>query len=335
MSTSNATYPKRLPFFKAGNLTSSDGRAVSFSVADLHAIAKSYEPGRSKAPLVVGHPKLDDPAFGWATSLSVEGDTLMAEVDQVEAQFAQMVNDGRYPNRSACIYLPTTPGNPKPGELYLKHIGFLGAAPPAVVGLPAYTFAADDQALCFSFDNNDFSSPTMEPNTMSDKNPATITPDPAVEFAQRTTALNQRETDLKAREDKLIADQVASERAAAVSFAQGLVQTGKLLPAESDAIVELLVVLPGSDAPVSFAQGGATVSKPAREMLREFLGALPERVKYAEKAKGKVATSAVSFAAPQGTQTDPDRTDVYARAKEIQLKHPDMSFVDAARLAGA
>lgn len=334
MSTSNATSPKRIPFFKAGDLTSSDGRAVSFSVADLHAIAKNYEPSRSKAPLVVGHPKLDDPAFGWATSLSVEGDTLMAEVDQVEAQFAQMVNDGRFPNRSASIYLPTTPGNPKPGELYLKHIGFLGAAPPAIAGLPAYTFAADDQALCFSFDDTDFSSPTMEPSTMPEKNTSN-TPDPSVEFAQRSSALDQRERQLKEREDQIIADQKASERAAAVSFAQALVQNGKLLPAEADAIVELITVLPGNDAPVSFAQAGATVTKPAREMFREFLGALPERVKYSEKSKGKVAQGAVSFAAPQGTQVDTDRTDMYAAAKEIQLKNPGMSFVDAARLAGA
>ena len=334
MSTSNTTSSPRIPFFKPGDLTAHDGRKVSFSAADLQAIAESYDPTLSRAPLVVGHPDLDKPAYGWAKSLSVEGDLLMAEADQVEVQFAQMVNDGRFPNRSASIYLPNSPGNPKPGHFYLKHIGFLGAAAPAIPGLPTVQFAADDDALSFSFGTADLS-PTVE-TPMSDPKKTPAQPDnEAVNFAQRQALLDQRDRDLEAREAKFKADQQAADRSAAVNFAQGLVTTGKLLPAEQDAIVELMLALPGNDAPVSFSQAGTTVSKPARQMFSEFLGTLPERVKYSEKSKGKVAQGAVSFAAPQGTQVDTDRTDMYAAAKEIQLKNPGMSFVDAARLAGA
>lgn len=334
MSTSNTPTPPRIPFFKPGDLTAHDGRQVSFSAADLQEIVDSYDPALSRAPMVVGHPDLDKPAYGWAKALTVEDGLLVAEGDQVEAQFAQMVNDGRFPNRSASIYLPNSPGNPKPGSHYLKHIGFLGAAPPAIPGLPAVQLAAADGALSFSFGTADLS-PTVEPS-MPEKNPNPAAPDPAVNFAQREAQLDARAQALQAREDKFKADQLQAERAVAVNFAQSLVTAGKLLPAEQDSIVELIMVLPGNDAPVSFSQAGATVSKPAREMFREFLGALPERVDYAEKSQGKQAQAApVNFAAPQGAQVDAARADQYAQAKEIQFKNPGMSFADAARLAGA
>lgn len=331
MSTSNTTSATQVPFFKAGDLTAADGRRITFSAADLQAIASSYEPTLSRAPFVVGHPELDDPAFGWAKSLSVQDGLLVADAEQVEAQFAQMVNDGRFPNRSASIYLPTTPGNPKPGTFYLKHIGFLGAAAPSIAGLPPVKFAADDKALSFSFDPADLT-PELP---MTDK---TITPNPAdaaANFAQQQADLDQRAADLATKEAKFNADKVAAERTGAVSFAQGLVQTGQVLPAESDAVVELIMALPDSTAPVSFSQSGSTVKKPARDMFRELLGGLPARVKYDEKAAGRVNQSAVSFSAPVGAQVDAGRADQYAQIKELQAKNKGLSVVDAARLVGA
>ncbi|MFV9531209.1 hypothetical protein ACNUIM_32120 [Pseudomonas aeruginosa] len=60
-----------------------------------------------------------------------------------------------YKKRSASVYLPDSPGNPGlPGKRYLRHIGFLGAVPPAVEGIPAnafFDFAEDDGDLIIEF----------------------------------------------------------------------------------------------------------------------------------------------------------------------------------------
>ncbi|WP_132984703.1 peptidase [Luteimonas terricola] len=146
----NKPSPKPLVIFKAGTHVDNDGREHTFSEADIAEIAASYEPDLAEAPLVVGHPELNAPAYGWARSLSVKDGVLFAEPHQVEPQFAGLVNAGRMKKISAAIYLPTTPGNPKPGKHYLKHIGFLGAAAPAVKGLRSAAFSADDGALEFS-----------------------------------------------------------------------------------------------------------------------------------------------------------------------------------------
>jgi phosphoglycolate phosphatase-like HAD superfamily hydrolase len=61
----------------------------------------------------------------------------------VDPDFAEGVEAGRYRYVSASFYPPSDPNNPKPGNWYLRHIGFLGAQPPAVKGLaPAFAEAA-------------------------------------------------------------------------------------------------------------------------------------------------------------------------------------------------
>jgi hypothetical protein len=139
-----------IAIFRAGTHTSTDGRTISFSEDAVRELAETYDPAIAEAPLVVGHPKIDAPAYGWAKSLRAEGGVLYVEPHQVEPQFAELVNAGRYKQISSKIYLPNSKGNPKPGKHYLQHIGFLGAAAPAVKGLRSAQFAANDEGVEFS-----------------------------------------------------------------------------------------------------------------------------------------------------------------------------------------
>lgn len=120
------------------------GEAIEFSAADLAATAAAYNPTLARAPLVVGHPKTDDPAQGWAAGLSAGSQGLYAQVEQLDPAFAEAVRAGRYAAVSAKFYRPDDANNPAPGVWYLRHIGFLGAMPPAVKGLepPAFAQAA-------------------------------------------------------------------------------------------------------------------------------------------------------------------------------------------------
>ncbi|BEU96576.1 peptidase [Acidovorax sp. DW039] len=142
--------PKPLHIFKPGQWTTAAGEVIEFSQADLEATAKAYDPKKGKAPLVIGHPKIDDPAMGWAAQLTVNERGLFATPIKVDPAFAESVRDGRYEKISAKFYRPTDANNPVPGVWYLRHIGFLGAHPPGVKGLDDPEFSeADDGCVCF------------------------------------------------------------------------------------------------------------------------------------------------------------------------------------------
>ena len=135
---------KPIQIFKPGRHTALSGQALEFSAADLSASAAAYDPTKSEAPIVVGHPALDAPAYGWVKSLAFADGALDAEPDQVDAAFAEMVAAGRFKKISASFFMPDAANNPVPGVYYLRHVGFLGAAAPAVKGLRNPSFAADE-----------------------------------------------------------------------------------------------------------------------------------------------------------------------------------------------
>lgn len=149
---------KSLQIFKPGRHTAMSGATLEFTESDLKASAEAYDPALHEAPIVVGHPKTDDPAYGWIKSLGFAEGKLEAEPHQVDTHFAELVATGRYKKISASFYAPDSPNNPKPGVYYLRHVGFLGAQPPAVKGLKTASFADSEQGVV------EFSDWTMRTN---------------------------------------------------------------------------------------------------------------------------------------------------------------------------
>lgn len=136
-STAKAT----LAVFAPGTHTAMDGRTITFTPEDCIDLANSYDPSVSEAPFVIGHPSLTAPAYGWAERLEFRDGIVYAAPRQVNPAFAKAFNAGSYKKRSLSIYQPDSPGNPKPGHYYARHVGFLGAVPPGVKGLPDAQFA--------------------------------------------------------------------------------------------------------------------------------------------------------------------------------------------------
>jgi hypothetical protein len=134
--------------FRAGRHIAMDGREVSFSDADLAKSAAAYDPAKHEAPAVIGHPEGNAPAYGWVKRLSVSNGTLVAQFgDDIDAGFVDIVRAGRFKKVSASFYEPNSANNPCPGTYYLRHVGFLGAQPPAVKGLRPVSFADGDAGL--------------------------------------------------------------------------------------------------------------------------------------------------------------------------------------------
>ncbi|WP_158703195.1 hypothetical protein [Pseudomonas chlororaphis] len=140
---------KLFQIFRAGRHTTSSGHVVEFTEADLEKTVAVYSPKLSEAPLVLGHPKDDLPSFGEVNGMITKGGVLYAQAD-VSSTLVDLVRAGRYHNISASFHHPKHPDNPTPGAYYLKHVGFLGAMPPAVRGLTPPSFSEPSAALCFS-----------------------------------------------------------------------------------------------------------------------------------------------------------------------------------------
>ncbi|MEX4489333.1 peptidase [Haemophilus influenzae] len=136
-----------IEIFKAGKRTDANGLEVEITTADLQNAVNAYDVNFHESPAVIGHPKHNAPAYGWVKRLELDGDVLKAEFDQIDPEFAEMVEKGRFKKISSSFYLPDSPNNPCPGNLYLRHVGFLGAMPPAVKGLRNPEFAENEQGV--------------------------------------------------------------------------------------------------------------------------------------------------------------------------------------------
>lgn len=138
---------KRVPIFRPGKHTSANGVTLDFSEEQLAASIAAYDPKKHEAPLVIGHPKDNGPAWGWVSGLNFAEGEVVAETAQVSAEFGEMVEAGRFKKVSASWYTPDSPSNPVPGVFYLRHVGFLGAMPPAIKGLSPLQFSEDEEGV--------------------------------------------------------------------------------------------------------------------------------------------------------------------------------------------
>jgi hypothetical protein len=135
--------------FKAGTHTDSKGRACTFAEGDLDQMVSNLALGA--APAVLGHPKHNDPAYGWVKPEGAkrDGASLFVKFSDVNPDFAKGVDSGAYRNRSVSVV------KDKDAGWKLQHIGWLGAAAPAITGLQPLHYSADVDAYEFA-DQDDF-----------------------------------------------------------------------------------------------------------------------------------------------------------------------------------
>ncbi|WP_454280213.1 hypothetical protein [Sphingomonas sp. Marseille-Q8236] len=254
--------PPPIKILRPGTFTDIHGTKVTFTQADLDQVIASYDRESDPAPIVVGHPKIDAPAFGWIGSLAMENGVLVAHPSEVAPAFAEAVEAGHYRKISPQLYPPSSPNNPKPGSWYLQHVGFLGGAAPAIKGLGTVTFSDAVVGVVTL---------SIEEDSMSTED--TTSPD-AVAFAEREAALAERENALKTREADEAKRAKDARHAEHVAFAEGLIADVKLAPAGKDKVVGLLDLLDASQ-PVAFGEGDANSMTPLAAFKSLFDGAQP------------------------------------------------------------
>lgn len=356
--------PTPIQIITPGEHFDSQGRSVNLSEEDLKASAAAYDPQLHEAPIVVGHPKHNDPAYGWIKTLSFS-DGLEGEPHQVDPEFAEMFRAGRFKKHSGSFYAPDSPSNPVPGVWYLRHVGFLGAMPPAVKGLRTSNFAEQEQGVVefgdwndrtiarvlrglrnwfigkFGQEEADKALAEWDVQSIADEaaqpEPRDITAIPnfseeptpkgdemSAEDKARMAALEQENAALRAAE---ATRKTEARHTSNVSFAEVLVASGKLLPAQKDVAVATLDFMEGQDQVVEFGEGEA--KQPLVDGFKKFLEALPVQVDFGEHAgRDQDDSTVVNFAAPQGFSVDPHALEIHHKA-EAYMKANNVDYMSA------
>lgn len=330
-----------LQIFTPGEHTAMSGQRISFTEADLRATVAAYRPALHEAPLVVGHPRHDLPAYGWVQALQFSDGGLDATPAQVNPDFAEMVAAGAFKKISASFYAPDAPGNPVPGVFYLRHVGFLGAQPPAVKGMRPPSFA-DDEAGVLTFGELDEAageaadpvpSPSVQPAAplfaySIPPIPEPQPPEPAV-TPEQATALEAENTRLR---HALAANKTAQAHAGHVAFCEDLASQAKLLPASQPVAVALLDHLAAQETPVEFGEGEAKA--PLLAGFMQLLAAQPAQLSFGDHAtaqRAAIGEATVEFAAPPGYGVEPLGMALHRKAVAYQATHSGTAYVDAVK----
>lgn len=344
-----------LHIFTPGQHTAMSGDRLSFSESDLAATASAYDPALHEAPLVVGHPRHNAPAYGWVKSLTAGADGLHAEPQQLDADFAELVSSGRFKKISASFYAPDSPSNPVPGVYYLRHVGFLGAQPPAVKGLKQAEFAEAEPGVVefgeldlqagmwrrlrdwlltqFGQDAADRVVPDWELDALREPAPAEFSegavPAPAVApepQPEQEAPMPQDNPELAAENARLkqqLADLKAQNEQARKqalhdehqAFAEQMVGEARLAPAQQAQVVALLDRLAGVNDAQDFGEGDD--AQPLTQVLRGLVSAQQPLVEFGEQATKDRAAGQSAADVAEFAEADPDRLGLHLRATEL------------------
>lgn len=310
-----------IPIFKAGQHTDMQGTRVSVTIADLDACAKAYHPQTHEAPLVIGHPKTDDPAWGWVKALRVEQGQLLAEPQQIDPQFSEMVQQGRFKKVSAAFYLPDAPHNPTPGTLYLRHVGFLGAQPPAIKGLQSVRFSEQEDGVVIFAEDSDSPCDELQSLSLPKENAMT---DNEIQHLREENA--QLKAQLAAQVAAEAQRQQDAQHAEHVAFSEALVSEGKLSPAAQPVVVALLDEITQGDTSVMFSEGDVT--KPLSTAFKEILNSRSPLLAFGEHATKARAEGQPTRVSAEFAEADPARLALHQQALKL-AKQENISY-DAA-----
>ncbi len=272
---------KWIDIARVGNWTDASGKEVKLSAEKLKNIAASYKPEEREAPLVFGHPTTNGPAYGWVEKLKVEGNHLWAKLKQVPDEVKEVIANGHYKHKSMSLY--------KDKEGWgLRHVGLLGATPPAIAGLKALGFAqGEEEYLTINFSEQE----QEETMTEEIKNLKAEVKDLEAQLAAARAEAEQSQTEFSAYKEK----EAGEKRKARV---EKLVAEGKILPAEVPTILSLSASLAEGEDTIDFSTEQGAVEQVSKEeaYLRMLEGGKPHSLFNEFSAPLKVEEEEISAA---------------------------------------
>ena len=298
---------KRIEIFKTGKHTDSNGNTREWTEDDLSKIVNSYNPQVHEAPVVIGHPKDNAPAFGWVETLKKEGGVLYAQVKDLVPEFVDTVRKGLYKKRSISLY----------PDMSLRHIGFLGALPPAIKGLADISFSDKEGIVIESVVSGQWSEDcsqkeekgmkffewlkglaakdgvTLEdvPQTFSEADVQVMLDaelkKKEAEFSEKVASIEEarkkKDAELKAREDAIKAKESEAQKKEVANFCEGLLKEGRLTPAmmkHGMGLQNFLEQVSGIETMIEFGEGDKKESQTPIAFMQSFLSNLHKSIEF-------------------------------------------------------
>lgn len=314
-----------IPIFKTGTHTDSNGVEKTWTDSDLDRIVSQYDPKQHEAPVVIGHPSDNSPAWGWVESLKRDGNILYAKLKNLVPEFVDMVRKGLFKKRSISLY----------PDLSLRHIGFLGAMPPAVKGLPDVAFKAGEKFIEHEFNVfNNFSKQeakkmkwfewmkkkAQDEGVMLEDMPGlqdVKTKDS--EFAELQKKFEEEKTQLNKEIELLRKEKTQRMKADIHTFCESLCKTGQLTPAivkQGMGLECFLEKIANIHESVEFSENGEKKTQTLLDYAKSFLSGLKKQIEFEEIASNDKDI-------PQGW----DKRETAIR--NYQEKHKDATYRDA------
>jgi len=270
-----------IEILRAGTHRDSQGREHTFTEADLDRIATSYDPAKHEAPVVIGHPKADHPAWGWVEALKRVGDKLFYSEKDTVPEFNEMRERKLFKKRSVSVYPDGT----------LKHIGWLGAQPPAIKGLQDVGFSEADD--CTTYEFSETKEPDMKP-TVEELEAKLAAEKKARETAEKTA--NDFKEKLDSQTMEFAEGQATAKRKEIANFVEAGVKDGKILPAwKAMGLIDFMENLEGvatKEAVLEFAEGDKKDQVDAGQWFKKFISNFSEHPLFKEMTKPKGETAA-------------------------------------------
>jgi hypothetical protein len=290
-----------IEIFRTGRQTDSAGNSEYYTPEMLDELAAAYnnranKTGNAPAPVVAGHPADDSPAYGWVERLARRGDRLMALLTDLDDDFLAGIKSGRYKNVSIAL-------NPNKG---LRHIGFLGAAAPAVEGLRRGEYQSGSDYETFLTGSGNAQAESENRRKFE-------------EMVEANEKLREK-IDLMEKESRIgeFRDYVNS----LINSESGSL----ILPSQADLIIDLLEMAYAADE-----QSGNKGGESYTVKLKSLLGSMRPQLGRGEYLKGTLA------APQQDTAFDsrnvrPDRLDLHEKALRLKNETPGLSYEEAVLL---
>ncbi|NJD38441.1 MAG: hypothetical protein FIA89_09015 [Geobacter sp.] len=307
--------------FRAGQHTDSSGNTKKWTTADLDRIVNSFNPAYHEPPLVIGHPSDNAPAFGWVAGIKRQGDGLYLKYKDVASEFKDWASKKLFKKKSIAVYPDGS----------LRHIGYLGAMPPAIKGLPDFAFNDGDKGTAITYEYSDWRMSTLGQIIMrlrdhlvetlgADKADNIIkgwevqdllTPPPEPEQSnslynepeeegmkpeevqemlnkaltavtqQFTETVNGLQATITEMNKSIVAGREEAQRREFREFLMQPKMQQRVAEGSREAIINQMMTL-ASAAPVEFGEGDAKTTKPALDIYKDQLKALPTVVQFGE-----------------------------------------------------
>lgn len=213
---------KLCQIFSAGKHTDSKGNTKEWTTEDLDKIVYQFENVHKNAPVCVGHPQTNSPAYGWLDNVKRIGNGLYCTFKDVQDEFKTAVNKGLFKNRSISL----------DKDLNIRHLAFLGGQAPAIKGLEQFCFESQENDTVVEF--SDYEDISIEDDIQKKERNEKLETE---ELKEQLKAKDEEIAKLKREADEQKQAQKIKEFE---DFADNAIANGNILPKHKESIVNIL-----------------------------------------------------------------------------------------------